>query len=126
MAVHIVVVEYRDNIWIREEIESVWSDEEKANARVREVNTDLDKWPKHVAWLLSMGLSDDAINPRHRGPYGTPGERNPAAKLTDRDVRAIRERHAAGEAKSDIARAFGISPVHCGKIISGERWKHIV
>lgn len=59
-----------------------------------------------------------------RGQYVVPrdnrGARNPMAKLSDDDVREIREL-AAQLPQRRIAERFGIHPSHVSKLVSGER-----
>ena len=59
--------------------------------------------------------------------YGTsnPGERNGSAKLTKREVRAIRRRLAAGETERAAAKLYGISHAQVHRIRRGESWGHV-
>lgn len=54
--------------------------------------------------------------------YGQ-GETNPAAKLTEEQVREIRRRYAAGETSSALTREFKCTTVH--KICTGKAWRHV-
>jgi len=60
--------------------------------------------------------------PRERFAHGAT---HPNATLTEAQVIEIRERVAGGEAKSHVARRFGISPFAVGWISSGEGWPHV-
>jgi hypothetical protein len=51
------------------------------------------------------------------------GETHGMAKLTNKDVRAIR---AAGGTYKDIAKRFGVSPTLIGLIKRRRNWKHVV
>jgi hypothetical protein len=53
------------------------------------------------------------------------GENNPAARITEKDVRDIRRRHEAGERLSAIASAFGISKAAAWRIVKRVSWSHI-
>lgn len=53
------------------------------------------------------------------------GERNAMARLTEKAVREIRRRRAAGERLKSIARDFGVSDRTVSKIARGERWGHL-
>lgn len=54
------------------------------------------------------------------------GERSPAAKLKEDDVRQIRERFSSGlNSKSELARAFSVSNALIGMIVRREKWKHV-
>lgn len=51
------------------------------------------------------------------------GERHPNSRLTAETIRAIRQRFAAGEKKSALARAYGIAISHLTSIVTGALWK---
>jgi hypothetical protein len=61
----------------------------------------------------------------HRRLHGThpSGERHPRAKLTEKQVSAIR---ASQDRRSVIAERYGISPLTVTDIRSGKRWAHSV
>lgn len=50
------------------------------------------------------------------------GESNDMAKLTEKTVREIRRRRAAGEKLKSIAKDFGVSDKNVSKISLGQRW----
>ena len=54
-----------------------------------------------------------------------PGEANHAARLTADDVRAIRQRAAAGEIQEALGLEFGISQVHVSRIVARKNWRHV-
>jgi hypothetical protein len=54
------------------------------------------------------------------------GARNPAAKLTEADVIAIRETYAAKRAtQTALACYYGVTQGLVGQIVRGETWKHL-
>ena len=54
------------------------------------------------------------------------GERHPAAKLTDDDVRQIRKYHKTGRySQYELAAMFGIKQPQIGGIVRGEYWRHV-
>lgn len=53
------------------------------------------------------------------------GERNPAARLTATQVRAIRAAHAAGGRVTHLAAAFGVSPRAVRHVVRGTTWAHL-
>lgn len=53
------------------------------------------------------------------------GEKNDMAKLTEKAVREIRRRRAAGERLKSIAADFGVSDRTVSKIARGERWRSV-
>lgn len=54
-----------------------------------------------------------------------PGEKNPAAKLKEWQVRQIHELHAFGVPGTTIAYYFRIDKSTVSQILHGKRWKHI-
>lgn len=66
-----------------------------------------------------------AVNRRHmvEGPRALVGERNPAARLTDADVAAIRFACAAGHTQREVARRFGVSQGHVSDLVRGRKRK---
>jgi hypothetical protein len=57
--------------------------------------------------------------------HGRAGEKNPAAKLTEEDVRALRKRAAAGETYTSLGRAFDVTNVMARMIATGKAWTHV-
>jgi hypothetical protein len=53
------------------------------------------------------------------------GSRTGSAKLTDEQVRAIRVRVASGEARSTVAKDFGIHQSNVSYIASGKTWRQV-
>lgn len=53
------------------------------------------------------------------------GESHARAKLTERQVRDIRSRHATGETRISLAREFKINPSGVSKIVARETWRHV-
>jgi hypothetical protein len=53
------------------------------------------------------------------------GEAATKAKLTEGQVVAIRERHAAGVKTGILAREYGIAPTNIRKIVRRENWAHV-
>ena len=70
-------------------------------------------------------LADMVEKGRHN-PVSMPGDENPSAKLTDEQVREIKER-ATNEygSKVALAREFGVSPAAISKIVHGRTWAHV-
>jgi Mor family transcriptional regulator len=48
--------------------------------------------------------------------------RKPASKLTEEQVKLIRARYTSGSTQSELAREYGISIGHIGRIVRGEVW----
>lgn len=53
------------------------------------------------------------------------GEGHYKAKLTESDVKEIRQRFKKGEAKKAIARSFKLAPITVSRIVDGRAWKHL-
>jgi len=53
------------------------------------------------------------------------GSNNGQSKLTEDDVRTIRERKKKGESSSTIALDYPVNARHIRSILSGETWKHL-
>lgn len=75
---------------------------------------------RHVRWATRLENEADKI--KHNTL--TYGERNGCAKLTEKDVRAIRELVSVMSHK-EIALRYGVSRHHVGRVLSGSRWSHI-
>ncbi len=56
---------------------------------------------------------------------GTFGEWNGCAKLTEADVLEIRQRYAAGERQTHLAREFGVTQSNISEITLRHTWKHV-
>lgn len=75
--------------------------------------------------------SDNALDSvakgrNYKGPRASfKGEAHPMAKLTEQQVRAIRQEYANGIKRREIATRYGISPNHVNFIARRDSWKHI-
>jgi len=56
---------------------------------------------------------------------GLTGEQCGTAKLTEREVRAIRMRHANGESAATLAELFHVTPQNVSLILRRETWRHV-
>jgi hypothetical protein len=54
------------------------------------------------------------------------GEKINTARLTEDDVRNVRQRYHAGESMASLAREFGISDTGMGYICKRVNWRHII
>lgn len=59
----------------------------------------------------------------HDHPETRRGERNSRAKLTDDDVRRIRELYTQGMTQVELGQMFGVNQTNIGRAI--RRWKHV-
>jgi hypothetical protein len=83
-------------------------------------------------WSTADPASDDVrvrFQPRcrkcHRCYDGAVGEGNPRAKLTDENVRELRERRAEGVTYRQLAAEFGISDVSACAAVNRKTWAHV-
>lgn len=74
--------------------------------------------PNHLEWKTQTQNEADKIG--HGTAWGT--RKHHWAKLTVEQVQAIRLRHASGEARTSIARDFGVSAHHVWQICSRRCW----
>lgn len=75
---------------------------------------------------LFLGTNADNIADRDSKGRTARGERTGAAKLTERDVRAIREEYRRGKSThKQLAGKFGVYVGTIGKIIHGVKWRHV-
>ena len=71
-------------------------------------------------------LYRDRVSGRERVTGQTFGERHSKARLTERDVRAIRRMCASGMLLREISAQFGVHSNTIGHICAGRTWKHIL
>ena len=66
-------------------------------------------------------------NAGDKAKHGTllSGEKCSWAKLTEKDVRAIRRRAKAGEVQRRLSEEYGVNPMQISRIVRGERWGHV-
>lgn len=85
-----------------------------------------NKWCCNPAHLF-LGTNTDNQRDASRKGLLAHGSRHPRAKLTEDDVRAIRQRRAAGESQYALARAFGIGRPQIAAITNRphENWSHV-
>lgn len=77
---------------------------------------------RHLRWSTGESQHEDKI--RH-GTAGR-GDTSPNHKLTEHEVREIRERHTRDKiSQNKLAIEYNVSRATVGKIISRQTWKHI-
>lgn len=82
--------------------------------------------PQHL-WLGTAkdNIQDSIKKGKHINPKPLKGEKNPSAKLSERDILDIKKLCLNVKNKSLIASSFGISRTHLYRILNGERWTHL-
>ncbi len=80
--------------------------------------------PKH----LFLGTNTDNMKDMARKGRGkdSKGNKNPSAKLTEDQIRTIRDRYEAGESQYKLADDFGVVQSTIGCITRRVHWKHVV
>ena len=73
-------------------------------------------------WVVPRG----ADHPVHKNPLLVTGERNPSAKLSEGDVRTIREHLACGMNYGEISRLYGVHRSTIYLIAKRKKWKHVL
>lgn len=92
-----------------------------AKGRGRSCSGDLNGVRKNPGCLPT----GDRHYTRRRPDLVKRGDKNPAAKLTEDDVREIRRLRAGGSGLQAIAKQFGIDRANVGYIVRGDTWKHV-
>jgi hypothetical protein len=73
-------------------------------------------------WLGTQ--SQNIADSRRKGRIAS-GGRSGTAKLTEDQVRAIKQRHALGESGSALAREYDVSPTTVGPLLRGKTWRNV-
>jgi hypothetical protein len=63
--------------------------------------------------------------PEPSAPRGPAGSRNVAARLTEDQVRVLRELAARGRGREELAQEYGISKDTVSRIIRRKLWAHV-
>lgn len=74
---------------------------------------------------LSWGTRQENCQDKVRHGTAPIGEQNPAARLTEDGVRAVRARLALGESVKEIAKSLGMSLGGIKGIRDGINWRHV-
>lgn len=74
---------------------------------------------------LRWATRKDNLADRHRHRTVNHGERNGQARLTEKQVRAIRDAHSNGVMPKALSLQYGLNPRHVCDIIAGRRWRHV-
>lgn len=74
---------------------------------------------------LFLGSSKDNLSDMASKDRSTHGEANPAAKLTEEDVRKIRVFLSEGIPQMRIAKLYGVGQMTISRISTGTRWGRI-
>lgn len=75
--------------------------------------------------LVEETRSENVARAGALGRMGNVGENHNMAKLTEDDVREIREMLADGHYQREVAEAFGVGDVAVSSIKTGKTWRHV-
>lgn len=75
--------------------------------------------PKHLRWATPQQNIDD----KARHGTNVHGEQHHMARLTVRDVHAVRRNRAAGYSLAELARMFGVSKSQVHRIVGHKNWR---
>jgi hypothetical protein len=89
-----------------------------------DANGNIDKTDNRVCSLVWMTGEENREHAIANGLHGV-GESHKAAKLTDENVRCIKQLILQGELSSVIARRYNVHDGTISQIKKGRRWKHI-
>lgn len=81
--------------------------------------------PNHLFLGTPADNTADMVRKGRARGRGSPGESNPASKLTEVDAIRIRTLFAWGEQKSRIARQFSIGETSVTRVVRGDTWKTV-
>ena len=84
--------------------------------------------PNHLMLGTTKSNAADMLikNRQKSKTYAARGEKNGHAKLTELDVKEIRERYAAGtDNQYELADQFGVTQPAIGCILRRQTWKHV-
>jgi len=86
-----------------------------------------DNRVSNLRWDTRVANAQDAVKHGTSGGFKARGETSSAAKLTEQQVRQIREEYNTGQFfQWEIAERHGITRPTVGCIIRGETWKHLI
>lgn len=77
--------------------------------------------PEH----LFLGTPNDNVSDMISKGRQAAGQSHPLSRLTEADVRTIRERYAAGTSQSELAREYGCRQTNISNIVRRKTWKHV-
>lgn len=86
---------------------------------------DGDKLNNHVSNLEYIASTANIYHARATGKLSAKGVRNNKAKLTDDDIRDIREAYSVGATQVSLADDYGVDQTTISRIVRWDAWKHV-
>ena len=80
-----------------------------------------DNRASNLSWKTRLENAADKV----RHGTDTAGERNPRAKISEDDVRFIRELLLEGRTNVEVADMFNVSPASISNVRRGATWRHV-
>jgi hypothetical protein len=74
---------------------------------------------------MFLGTQKNNLEDMASKKRSTIGCRNPMSKLTDEDIRIIREMYKNGYTQQSIANIYSLSRSNIGLIVTNQTWKHV-
>lgn len=87
---------------------------------------DGNKLNNHVSNLEYITSTANIYHARATGLLSVKGVKNNKAKLSDDDVRSIRELYSLGATQVQLAAEFGVYQTSISRIVRRDGWKHVV
>ncbi|AMS02615.1 endonuclease [Gordonia phage Yvonnetastic] len=82
--------------------------------------------PRHLILGTQADNIRDMYSRSRNVNDGRPGTSHPMHKISDADVRDMRDRYSSGGVRyKDLALEYDLSEAQVGRIIKRERWKHL-
>jgi hypothetical protein len=81
--------------------------------------------PEHLFIGTALDNVRDMDTKGRRVNSSSTGESNGFSKLTEQQVREMRQRFANGEKRASLAKSFGIDPTNVWLIVKRKAWRHI-
>ena len=77
--------------------------------------------------LNNLAWTTQAENLSHKHLHGTAaiGEKNPRAKVSEREAALVKHLWSHGYTQSKIAAFVGLSQTQVGRIVRGKQWRHL-
>jgi hypothetical protein len=86
----------------------------------------LNNRPTNLEYTTPSGNARHAAAHGLLKPVHLLGEKNPRAKLTEANVRAMRVQRQQGVSFADLARQYGVTSRAAHRVVTRKDWKHVL